>query len=276
MGYALSEDYVIRVANSPLEVDAAAWDALLQAQDNPSPFMRHAYLAALHASASACNKTGWTPHFFALYLDGELLAACAIYEKAHSYGEYVFDWAWANAYAQHGLPYYPKAVAAVPFTPVPGARLMARSDAARAALLQALLRWCGQSGMSSLHLLFLNENDAAACAQAGLMLRHTVQFHWTNSAPTLRRFAWFTAPRGGAFRLGTARRGNFCPHAPRFAWFAAPRGGAFRLGTARRRNFCPHAPRWSWLAALSRFRRFFDVPVAGKAQKNSPGASQGV
>ncbi len=185
MGYALSEDYVIRVANSPLEVDAAAWDALLQTQDNPSPFMRHAYLAALHASASACTKTGWTPHFFTLHIDGELVAACAIHEKAHSYGEYVFDWAWANAYAQHGLPYYPKAVAAVPFTPVPGARLMARSDAARAALLRALLQWCEESGLSSLHLLFLNENDAAACAQAGLMLRHTVQFHWTNSAPTL-------------------------------------------------------------------------------------------
>ncbi len=202
MGYALSEDYVIRVANSPLEVDAAAWDALLQAQDNPSPFMRHAYLAALHASASACNKTGWTPHFFTLYIDGELLAACAIYEKAHSYGEYVFDWAWANAYAQHGLPYYPKAVAAVPFTPVPGARLMARSDAARAALLQALLRWCGQSGMSSLHLLFLNENDAAACAQAGLMLRHTVQFHWTNSAPTLPASRGSLPPEGARFALG--------------------------------------------------------------------------
>ncbi len=202
MGYALSEDYVIRVANSPLEVDAAAWDALLQAQDNPSPFMRHAYLAALHASASACNKTGWTPHFVTLYIDGELLAACAIYEKAHSYGEYVFDWAWANAYTQHGLPYYPKAVAAVPFTPVPGARLMARSDAARAALLQALLQWCTQTGMSSLHLLFLNENDAAACAQAGLMLRHTVQFHWTNSAPTLPASRGSLPPEGARFALG--------------------------------------------------------------------------
>ncbi len=177
----MAEDYVIRVANSPLVVDASAWDALLQTQANPSPFMRHAYLAALHESGSACAKTGWKPHFFTLHVDEDLVAACAIYEKTHSRGEYVFDWAWANAYAQHGLPYYPKAVAAVPFTPVPGARLMARNEDARAALLQAVLQWCEHSGMSSLHLLFMDDADAATCEQAGLMLRHTVQFHWTNT-----------------------------------------------------------------------------------------------
>ena len=181
----MTEDYVIRVKTSPQEVDSVAWDALLQTQANPSPFMRHAYLAALHQSGSATAKTGWQPHFFTLYQEDTLVAACAIYEKAHSYGEYVFDWAWANAYAQHGLPYYPKAVAAVPFTPVPGARLMARTSEARGALLQALLQWCEQSGMSSLHLLFVDDADAAACEQAGLMLRHTVQFHWKNVAPTL-------------------------------------------------------------------------------------------
>jgi predicted N-acyltransferase len=198
----LAEDYVIRVANSPLDVDACAWDALLQTQPNPSPFLRHAYLAALHTSGSATAKTGWTPHIFTLHMGGELMAACAIYEKAHSYGEYVFDWAWANAYAQHGLPYYPKAVAAVPFTPVPGARLMARTDAARAILLQALLRWCEQSGMSSLHLLFLDDADAAVCEQAGLMLRHTVQFHWKNMAPTLPAARGSLPPEGAHFALG--------------------------------------------------------------------------
>ena len=150
----MTDDYVIGVANSPLEVDGAAWDALLQTQSNPSPFMRHAYLAALHASGSASPRTGWTPHCITLHQAGELVAACMVYEKAHSYGEYVFDWAWANAYAQHGLAYYPKAVSAVPFTPVPGARLMARDPAARAALLQAMLQWCKQSGMSSLHSAF--------------------------------------------------------------------------------------------------------------------------
>ena len=189
----MAEDYVIRVANSPLEINAGAWDALLQAQDNPSPFMRHAYLAALHQSGSANDKTGWKPHFFTLHMDQELVAACAIYEKSHSRGEYVFDWAWANAYAQHGLPYYPKGVAAVPFTPVPGARLMACTDAARSALLHAVLRWCEKSGMSSLHLLFLSEADTDACEQAGLMLRHTVQFHWTNTTPGYADFDAFLA-----------------------------------------------------------------------------------
>ena len=192
--YALAEDYVIRVLHSPLDVDAAAWDALLQTQPNPSPFMRHAYLAALHASGSAAPATGWTPHFITLSLaDGTLVAACALYEKAHSYGEYVFDWAWANAYAQHGLPYYPKATVAVPFTPVPGARLMARDAAARLALVQAMVAWCDDNGMSSLHLLFANEDDAAACATAGLMLRHTVQFHWKNTNPGYTNFDAFLA-----------------------------------------------------------------------------------
>jgi predicted N-acyltransferase len=192
--YALAEDYVIRVLHSPLDVDAAAWDALLQTQPNPSPFMRHAYLAALHASGSAVPATGWTPHFITLSLaDDTLVAACALYEKAHSYGEYVFDWAWANAYAQHGLPYYPKATVAVPFTPVPGARLMARDAAARLALVQAMVAWCDDNGMSSLHLLFANEDDAAACATAGLMLRHTVQFHWKNTNSGYTNFDAFLA-----------------------------------------------------------------------------------
>jgi hypothetical protein len=199
---ALAEDYVIRVIGSPLDMDAAAWDALLQTQPNPSPFMRHAYLAALHASGSAAPATGWTSHFITLNRNGEMVAACALYEKAHSYGEYVFDWAWANAYAQHGLPYYPKAVAAVPFTPVPGARLMARDSAARLALVEAMVGWCDQNGMSSLHLLFANEDDAAACAQAGLMLRHAVQFHWKNTAPTLAAACAALPPEGAQFALG--------------------------------------------------------------------------
>ena len=104
--------------------------------------MRHAYLAALHTSGSAVPATGWTPRFMTLWLGEQLVAACPLYLKAHSYGEYVFDWAWANAYAQHGLAYYPKALVAVPFTPVPGTRLLATNEAARDALVQALIAWC--------------------------------------------------------------------------------------------------------------------------------------
>ncbi|MBB3176558.1 GNAT family N-acetyltransferase [Variovorax sp. Sphag1AA] len=171
---------IIRIHRSVAEIDAAAWDGLLATQATPSPFMRHAYLNALDASGSASPDTGWAPHFVTLWQDDELVAACPLYVKDHSYGEYVFDWAWANAYQQHGLHYYPKAVVAVPFTPVPGARVLARDALGRALLLRALVAWCEQSEVSSLHLLFGADDDIAACADAGLMLRHTVQFHWTN------------------------------------------------------------------------------------------------
>ena len=171
---------VIRIHRSVAEIDAAAWDGLLAMQASPSPFMRHAYLNALDLSGSASPDTGWAPHFVTLWQDTRLMAACPLYVKDHSYGEYVFDWAWANAYQQHGLHYYPKAVVAVPFTPVPGTRVLARDARSRALLVRALVAWCEQTEVSSLHLLFGADEDVTACADAGLMLRHTVQFHWTN------------------------------------------------------------------------------------------------
>jgi predicted N-acyltransferase len=177
-----SNDYVTRVLGSPLEVDAAQWNALLHMQAQAGPFMRHEYLSALHASGSAVARTGWTPQFVTLWQGQALCAACPLYLKAHSYGEYVFDWAWANAYAEHGLDYYPKALVAVPFTPVPGPRLLARDEHARDALVRALLAWCQGQKLSSLHLLFGSPQDIAACERAGLMLRHTVQFHWNQRA----------------------------------------------------------------------------------------------
>ena len=169
--------------DSVLEVDGTQWNALLALQDAPGPFMRHEYLAAMERSKSATAATGWTPRFITLWRGDALQAGCALYLKDHSYGEYVFDWAWANAYEQHGLAYYPKAVIAPPFTPVPGARLLARDAAARQALLGAVLRWCREEKLSSAHLLFASDADVAACEAAGMMLRHTVQFHWTNVGP---------------------------------------------------------------------------------------------
>jgi predicted N-acyltransferase len=177
----LSNDYVTRVLATPSDVDAHAWDALL-ANAGGSPFMRHAFLTALHESGSAAPDTGWSPQFVTLWRDGELEAACPLYLKSHSYGEYVFDWAWANAYEQHGLRYYPKALTAVPFTPVPGPRLLARDAPARDALVRSVLVWCKQKKVSSWHLLFGTDEEVAACNEAGMMLRHTVQFHWMNSA----------------------------------------------------------------------------------------------
>jgi predicted N-acyltransferase len=101
----------------------------------------------------------------------------------------VFDWAWANAYDQHGLEYYPKAVVASPFTPVPGTRLIARDALARDALVRELVSWSRKQKLSSLHILFATDEDAAACERAGMMLRHNVQFHWTNEGwPSFEAF----------------------------------------------------------------------------------------
>ena len=170
---------VIRVHQDPAALDAAAWNDLLQAQAAPTPFMRHEYLAALHASGSAVPETGWAPQFLTLHRGGELQAACALYLKSHSHGEYVFDWAWADAYRRHGLAYYPKLLGAVPFTPVPGTRLLARSDADRDVLVTALHRLALDGRLSSAHVLFIDDADRAAFQRAGWMLRQGVQFHWT-------------------------------------------------------------------------------------------------
>ena len=174
-------DYVTRVFNDPRDIDAFGWDALLAQQDAPTPFMSHAYLLALHESGSAIPKTGWKPHFVTLWQEDQLVAACALYLKSHSYGEYVFDWAWANAYGEHGLAYYPKGLLAVPFTPVPGARLLAVNSNSRTHLLQTLLDVCKDLELSSLHLLFTSPQDQIACNALGLMQRQTVQFHWHNA-----------------------------------------------------------------------------------------------
>lgn len=182
----VGEDYVIRVLDQPSEIDAGAWNALLARQPGGAggPFMRHDYLAALDESGCATAATGWGLQWLTLWRKDQLQAAAPLYLKSHSRGEYVFDWAWAEAYERHGLAYYPKGLVAVPFTPVPGPRLLALDAQARAALLRALIAHCEQLGLSSLHLLFAAEQDIAACREAGLLLRQTVQFHWQNPPGT--------------------------------------------------------------------------------------------
>ena len=175
-------DYVIRVHADPGSIDAAAWDGLLASQAAPTPFLSHAYLLALHCSGSAVADTGWAAQFITVERGGELIAATALYLKSHSYGEYVFDWAWADAYRRHGLSYYPKLLGAVPFTPVPGSRLLARDDAGRDLLVQAIHRLALDARLSSAHLLFIDEPDRAAFERAGWLLREGVQFHWTQDA----------------------------------------------------------------------------------------------
>jgi predicted N-acyltransferase len=176
-------DYVTRVFSSPSQFAESAWNALLAQEADPSPFMRHEYLVAMHESGSARPRAGWQAQFVTLWRGDELQAACPMYLKNNSYGEYVFDWAWANAYAQHGMDYYPKALVAVPFTPVPGARLLARDAASRTALVKALIQQVRDEDLSSVHLLFAQPQDVKSCEEAGMMLRHTVQFHWKNEAP---------------------------------------------------------------------------------------------
>ncbi len=162
------------------EVGASEWDALAGGAGT-GPFVRHAFLAALQSCGCVGDDTGWQPHFVCLEdARGRLAAAAPLYLKAHSYGEYVFDWAWADAYQRHGLRYYPKGLVAVPFTPVPGPRLLARDESARNALVGALVAEADALGLSSLHVLFPRDADASALANAGLLRRRGVQFHWHN------------------------------------------------------------------------------------------------
>ena len=177
-----SGDWTLSVCRDPAEIDAGRWNALVAAQPSATPFVAIEYLRALHASGSAVGQTGWAPHFLLLEGAGELVAACPLYLKDHSYGEYVFDWAWADAYQRHGLDYYPKLTSAIPFTPVPGPRLLARTQEHRLLLLRGIEKLARQAGISSAHLLFLDPADQAAAIECGWSMRSTVQFHWHNRA----------------------------------------------------------------------------------------------
>jgi uncharacterized protein len=173
-----AENYHTRVHDDPRAIPRDEWNGLLAHQDEPTVFMRHEYLCAMHESGSAVPRTGWAPRFVTLHARGGLQAAAALYLKGHSYGEYVFDWSWAEAYRRHGLRYYPKLLGAVPFTPVAGTRLLAVDDAWRDRLVAAIQAQAFEAGLSSAHVIFSDEADTAALERAGWMLRHGVQFHW--------------------------------------------------------------------------------------------------
>ncbi|MDN7779350.1 GNAT family N-acetyltransferase [Burkholderia orbicola] len=175
-------DYRTGILSSPAEVPADEWNALLARDAQPTPFLRHEFLDALHVARCAVDDTGWSPHFVTLTdaNTGRLAAATPVYAKQHSYGEYVFDWAWADAYQRNNLPYYPKLLCAVPFTPVQGTRLLAADDDARRRLAATLLAFAEQSDVSSLHVLFPTGDEARLLESMGMMLREGVQFHWLN------------------------------------------------------------------------------------------------
>jgi predicted N-acyltransferase len=166
----------IRILDALAEVPAARWDAL--AGDNP--FLRHAFLDALETTGCASEDTGWTPKHVTLWDGARLCGAMPLYLKSHSYGEYVFDWGWAEAYHKHGLQYYPKLLCAVPFTPASGPRLLAPTAAERRALLDAAFALAASTRASSLHILLPDEAQAAELEARGMMIRSSVQFHWEN------------------------------------------------------------------------------------------------
>jgi predicted N-acyltransferase len=163
------------------EIPAAEWDACAGAEN---PFVSHAFLAAVEESGSANGRTGWLPQH-AVLRDGtgRVVAAAPMYVKSHSYGEYVFDHGWAHAFERAGGRYYPKLQVAVPFSPVPGPRLLIRPDAGlRAVTLGlALAQACRELDLSSVHATFCTEADWQALAEAGWLQRIGMQFHWQNA-----------------------------------------------------------------------------------------------
>jgi len=173
----MSSSASLALESSLRAFDPAEWDALAGDQ----PFVRHAFLSALHDTGCAAPETGWQPAYLAMRRDGRLAGAVPLYLKHHSRGEYVFDFAWADAHARHGLRYYPKLLSSIPFTPVAGARLLAANEADRLALARGLLEVARELDVSSLHVLFPARADLAALRDAGYLLRESVQFHWTNA-----------------------------------------------------------------------------------------------
>jgi predicted N-acyltransferase len=174
------ENFTIRVVDSLSEVSPDDWDAL--ALDNPT--LKHAWLQSMIETGCTSAATGWLPQFVLLEREvagaPKLAGAVPLYMKGHSYGEYVFDWAWADAYQRAGLEYYPKLLCAIPFTPCTGSRLLAASAQDRELLLAAVIQIANQSDVSSLHILFPAPDEQALIAAHGLLARQAVQFHWRN------------------------------------------------------------------------------------------------
>ena len=186
-------NYRTRIVSSLAEVGAAQWDGLLAAQahtaglEEINPFLRFDFLHALHETGCADTDSGWQPQYLTVWegdegdgSEAELVAAMPLYVKWHSYGEYVFDWAWADAYRRNGIEYYPKLLSSIPFTPVTGSRLIAKNTEALVALVEMVEEVRGSPAVSSMHVLYPPQEQAEVLHAAGFMLRSGVQFHWEN------------------------------------------------------------------------------------------------
>ncbi len=179
-------------------LNAREWNAL---GGNVNPFLRHEFFAALEHTRCVGSGTGWDPCYFTLQDSKGLAAAVPAFRKSHSYGEFVFDFAWAQAYSRLGSRYYPKLTVAVPFTPATGPRLLIRPDLERQIVARRLLAdieaYATSHSISSVHALFLDEAAHSACQQAGWLIRRDCQFHWTNHGyPTFEAYLeTFTAEK---------------------------------------------------------------------------------
>lgn len=167
------------------DIDAGVWNTLVnQSARNAGPFLHHEFLLALEQTGCVCADTGWQPHHLVVSRGGSAVAVMPLYIKNHSYGEYVFDWSWADAYRQHGMRYYPKLVTSVPFTPSTGPRLLMASGSDAQALTTEVTRVviaeATRLGASSWHVLFPGEDEHARFAQAGMRSRIGCQYQWHN------------------------------------------------------------------------------------------------
>lgn len=166
----------IQILQRLSDIDATAWNALA----GNNPFLRYEFLNNLETSGCVCAETGWEPRHILLWRQGVLVGAMPLYLKHHSYGEYIFDWAWADAYQRHGVPYFPKLSSAIPFTPVCGERLLSADPQMREQLAKAAIALAQELKVSSLHILYPTQSQAAEMEKLGYLLRSSTQFHWQN------------------------------------------------------------------------------------------------
>lgn len=177
-GIEKSNQQTVQIVGSITNVDAKEWDALTKEM----PLLSYAFLSALEKSGSVGEGTGWVPCTLVVTQKNQLVGAMPLYIKSHSYGEYVFDWAWAEVYEKSGLAYYPKLLSAIPFSPITSSRLITGSNEIKLLLIEALEAVMQQHQLSSAHVLFPDDDDANLFEQVGWMKRHGVQFRWENEA----------------------------------------------------------------------------------------------
>ena len=168
---------IIEISDSIQTVDSISWDTLV----GDMPLLSYAFLSALESSGSVGKGTGWQPYPMLVHDDGKLVGAMPLYVKSHSYGEYVFDWAWAEAYQRNGINYYPKLLSAIPFTPISSQRLLTDNLQIQALMVEALTETLHKHQLSSAHVLFPDESSVTAFKQSGWLQRNGVQFRWQNN-----------------------------------------------------------------------------------------------